>query len=155
LKNQAVSPDYPGFFDLGADRVRNLEEDQNNVNVTENLLRSYLEIFHHELKNAAEKYLSSDARQRLLHLSYLPTKIVGYVSTRHGTAFEYIPNSATVIEIIRGSLPVEDLLVHPPNCLRHIGPMFNVAARRIGMFNITIPDAFPFRLTYNNGRELL
>jgi len=46
----------------------------------------------------------------LLHLSLLPAKIIGYVSTQSGVAIEYIKHDITSILTIKGSKRVEEIL---------------------------------------------
>lgn len=59
------------------------------MNVTEGQLIKYLEIFHKSLEETAKQFLPEDQFSNLLHLSLLPAKITGYVSTQYGIAIEY------------------------------------------------------------------
>ena len=92
-----------------------------NGNIRDENLRKYLESFHATLKSTADQYLKPEFHKRLLHLSYLPAKIKGYVSTQFGTAIEYIPSDSTLIEIVRGSQRAEDLLFGAPKKIRNTG----------------------------------
>ena len=118
-----------------------------NNNIKEENLRKYLELFHDTLKSTAEQYLKPEFHKRLLHLSFLPAKIKGYVSTQFGTAIEYIPSDSTLIEIVRGSQRVEDLLFSAPKKIRSTGPMFNMGGAMCSMSNFQIEGAFPLRLS--------
>lgn len=110
-------------------------------------LREYLESFHDTLKSTTDQYLKPEFHNRLLHLSYLPALIKGYVSTQFGTAIEYIPSKSTSIEIVLGSQRVEDLLFGAPRKVRNIGPLFNFGGAMCSMTNLRLDGAFPIRLT--------
>ena len=116
-------------------------------NIRDENLKKYLESFHATLESTAEQYLKPEFHKRLLHLSYLPAKIKGFVSTQFGTAIEYVPSDSTVIEIVRGSQRAEDLLFGAPNKIRNTGPMFNVGGSMCSMTNFQIEGAFPIRLS--------
>lgn len=88
-----------------------------------------------------------ELREKLLHLSLLPARLTGYVSTSFGVAVEFVPADATSIHVSHGSARVEDLLVHCPPNLRRIGPMIAIAGRRCGIGKLTLEGAFPFRLS--------
>ena len=120
------------------------------MNVREDGLKEYIETFYSTLCETSDKYLPQEFRSKLLHLSFLPAHVIGYTSTQYGVAIEYEPTDETVIEIKRGSARVEDLLIQAPTRLRNVGPMINVSASNVGIFNLTLSGGFPFRL---NGRE--
>ena len=117
------------------------------TNVRDEDLRSYLESFHSTLCSTADRYLKPEYHKRLLHLSYLPAIIKGYVSTQFGIAIEYLPSDSTSIEIILGSQRVEDLLFQAPKKIRDIGPRFNVGGSMCSFTNLRLEGAFPLRLT--------
>ncbi len=117
------------------------------ANVTDEDLRSYLESFHSTLKSTADQFLRPEYHKRLLHLSYLPATIKGYVSTQFGVAIEYSPSDSTSIEVVLGSQRVEDLLFQAPKKVRDIGPQFSVSGSRCSFTNLHLEGAFPFRLT--------
>jgi hypothetical protein len=116
------------------------------MNITEDGIKTYIETFLSSLNGTAVKFFSENEAKELLHKSLLPAKIICYVSTQFGVAFEYIPSSETSIEVIRGSARVEDLLVQAPSKLRSVGPMINIGGSNCGIEGITIADGFPFRL---------
>ena len=60
------------------------------MNVTEEQLKTYIELFISTLKSTAQNHLDISLHNELLHLSLLPAEIVGYVSTNYGVALEYI-----------------------------------------------------------------
>ncbi|MBI5141335.1 MAG: hypothetical protein HZA20_03965 [Nitrospirae bacterium] len=117
------------------------------MNVTESGIKTYIETFLSSLNDTAGKFFDEDQAKKLLHISLLPAKIICYVSTQFGIAFEYISDSKTSIEVIRGSARVEDLLVKAPSRLRTVGPMINISASNCGIETLTLADAFPFRLS--------
>ena len=120
-------------------------------NVRDENLREYLESFLDTLQSTANQYLKPEFHKRLLHLSYLPARIMGYVSTQFGTAIEYIPSDSTSIEIVLGSQRAEDLLFGAPKKIRNIGPAFSLGGSMCSMTNLSIEGAF--RL--GNNTELL
>jgi hypothetical protein len=122
------------------------------VNVTEDALRDYIELFHETLDATAKQFLPEEHRRSLLHASLLPARIVGYISTQFGAGIEYTPSAHTEICIVRGSSRVEDLLVQAPPQARVLGPMLNVREGPGafhdpgGVFRLTLEGGFPFRL---------
>ena len=116
------------------------------MNVTEEAFRTYIEVLHSTLEATAREYLNADLRDKLLHLSLLPARIIGYVSTQFGVAIEYEPAENTHLEIRRGSARVEDLFVQAPRGLRKVGPIIRIGGRGAGIFNVTLSRGFPFRL---------
>jgi hypothetical protein len=115
-------------------------------NVKDENLREYLESFHTILQATADQYLKPEFHKRLLHLSYLPAKVKGYVSTQFGTAIEYIPSDSTSVEIVLGSQRAEDLLFDAPKKIRDVGPLFIIGGAMCSMTNINLEGAFPLRL---------
>jgi hypothetical protein len=116
------------------------------MNVTEEGLKEYIEVFYETLQESSQNFLPTEHHKNIRHLSFLPARIVGYVSTQYGTAIEYIPGDETFIEIVKGSSRVEDLLVQAPKMLQSIGPIFRILASNIGIFGLILADGFPFRL---------
>lgn len=116
-------------------------------NIRDENLREYLESFHTTLQSTANQYLQPEFHKRLLHLSYLPATIKGYVSTQFGTAIEYISSDSTSVEIVVGSQRVEDLLFRAPRMIRDVGPMFSIGSAMCSMTNISLEGAFPLRLS--------
>jgi hypothetical protein len=115
-------------------------------NIRDENLREYLEAFQTTLLSTAERYLKPEFHKRLLHLSYLPAKIKGYVSTQFGTAIEYVSSDATSVEIVLGSQRAEDLLFGAPKKIRDTGPMISLGGSMCSMTNLSLEGAFPLRL---------
>jgi hypothetical protein len=116
------------------------------MNVTEQGLREYIEAFNSTLRETGEQYIPSELQGNLFHLSLLPARIVGYISTQFGTAIEWHPAAHTRIETNRGSARVEDLLVQAPPYLRARGPMLLIAGVNTAVKSLTLEGGFPFRL---------
>lgn len=123
------------------------------MNVTEDDLRKYIEVFHDTLDATAKQYLPERYRDSLLHLSLLPAQIIGYVSTQFGAGIEYKPAECTEIKTVRGSARVEYLFTQAPARVSASHPMFIVpeghgASFRDagGVFNFTLESGFPFWL---------
>lgn len=116
------------------------------MNVTEDALRRYVETFHATLDEVAGQVFSANESGQLLHKSLLPGKITCYLSTQLGVAFEYKKQQDTVIETVRGSSRIEDLVVGAPPRLRDVGPVVRIQASHITIGRLTFTDRFPFRL---------
>ncbi len=122
------------------------------MNVTEDAFRTYLNLFHQTVETTAQQFLPPEHKTSLLHLSLLPARIIGYVSTQFGVAIEYIPSSQTEVQIVRGSARIEDIFVQAPPFASHLNPMFNVQEGPPGiiysggLFRLTVDGTFPFRL---------
>ena len=117
------------------------------MNVTENELENYIDVFQATLIETANRFIPTHHRKNLLHLSLLPAAITGYISTQFGVAIEYEPSENTSIQIYRGSARVEDLLVQAPRAIRKTGPVIEIAGHHISFYDCPISGAFPFRLT--------
>ena len=116
-------------------------------NITEEGLRKYVTEFHNTLCEVANRFFSPEQSRRLFHNSLLPAKIICYVSTQFGVAFEYVSAPSTSVETIRGSARVEDLLVRAPKELRRVGPLLKIAGSNIEVAHLTLANGFPFRLS--------
>lgn len=125
------------------------------LNVSEDALRLYLETFVSTVEETASSFLPPDVKNNIVHLSVLPARIIGYVSTQYGVAFEYVRAETTTIEIKRGSSRVEDLLLQAPKRFRNTGPTFSVSAANIRMFGLSLEGSFPFRLTNSEASLVL
>lgn len=117
------------------------------MNVSDDQLRAYIDTFLSTLESEKD-LLPKDARQKLLHLSLLPARIVGYVSNQFGLAIEFFPATTTHIEVVRGDSRIEDLFLQSPR--RRIGtePVIRFTGPGSGVRDLTIDDdkAYPFRL---------
>lgn len=118
-----------------------------DANIRDEGLRDYLKSFHETLHSTADQYLRPEYHKRLLHLSFLPATIKGYVSTQFGIAIDYLPSDSTSIEIVTGSQRAEDLLFQAPKKIRDIGPQYNVGGAMCSFMNLHLEGAFPIRLT--------
>lgn len=124
-------------------------------NVTEEEIKKYIKEFHRTLDEVASRFFSSEQSKHLLHRSLLPARIICYVSTQFGVAFEYIPASSISIETIRGSARAEDLLVRAPKKLRDVGPLFNIGGSNTEIAHLTLANGFPFRLSDRQANVIL
>lgn len=116
------------------------------MNVTEQDLENYINVFHSVLSETANEYIPAKHLQNILHLSLLPALIMGYVSTQFGVAIEYEPSENTSIHIRRGSARVEELLVQAPKAIRKTGPLVTIGGENIRFYNTPFSGRFPFRL---------
>jgi len=117
------------------------------MNVREEQLRTYIEVFCSTLQRTAKDYLAKEYHKELLHISLLPAKITGYVSTNYGVAMEYVPAKDTQITTKGGSGRVEDLLVKAPRRQRNSKEFVRIAGRNTVFDGCRFSGRFPFRLT--------
>lgn len=117
------------------------------MSVTEKQLIEYVEVFHATLDETASQFFDAEQAKNLHYQLLIPARIICYVSTQFGVAFEYVPATSTSIESVKGSARIEDLLVRAPKSLRNVGPLFKISASNITITEITLADAFPFRLS--------
>lgn len=117
-------------------------------NVKESDLKSYIETFNASLKATAKKCISEEHHKKLVHLSLLPAKITGYVSTQFGIAIEYNPANRSSIQIVRGSSRIEDLFLNTPNFLKKSKSTVLSIKGNVNMIGCSVSGMHPFRL-YN------
>lgn len=115
-------------------------------NVDKDQIELYINRFNKTLEDRAKK-LPEEAVKGLKHLSLLPSRIICYISTQFGVAFEYISSDATSIETIVGSARVEDLIMRAPRKLAKSPPFIGVGAKCFGLIGTSLVGSFPFRLT--------
>jgi hypothetical protein len=87
--------------------------------VTEEQLVRYVRTFLDEYELAAEALLDSEVREQLIPYSYLPSRIIAYVSSSFGVAINYVaPSDETNVEGWSGARRAEDFLFSIPDNLR-------------------------------------
>jgi hypothetical protein len=122
-------------------------------NVTEDILRNYIQTFHDTIESTSLQFLTEEQAKSLKHLSLLPAKIVGYVSTHFGAGIEYVPNIASEINIKRGSQRIEYLFVQSPPYTQNLTPMFNFqngtpnTLNCSGISSLTLEGTFPIKIS--------
>lgn len=117
------------------------------MNISEEGLKKYIEVFHSTLDEVATRFFSKDQVKDLFHSTLLPARITCFISTQFGVAFEYVSAEATTVTTHRGSARIEDLLVQAPSRLRSVGPLFNIGGANTSIEALTLADGFPFRLS--------
>jgi len=118
-----------------------------NMNVTEDELKKYIEVFHLTLETTAKKFLTNELQKEILHLSLLPAKITGYISTQYGVAIAYEPSDRTIILIQKGSSRVEDLVVTAPRSIRKMAPLVINSGKNNLFHRCSFSGQFPFHLS--------
>ncbi len=121
------------------------------MNVTEEVLQEYLDVFNRTLRETAEQYLPPELQGNLFHLALLPAHIVAYLSTQFGLAIEYrsveqADNGKTTIRFKKGSDRVENLLFPIPPPMRSIGTAMSIGGSNVRMSEVSISGLVPFRL---------
>lgn len=117
------------------------------MNVTEDGIKKYIDVFYETLNEEAERFFSVEEKHQIFHLSLLPAKITCFVSTKFGVAIEYSKSESTKVESIRGSGRIEYLFTGAPKRLQKIGPLFNIAGASCHISKLTLADGFPFLLS--------
>lgn len=130
------------------------------MNTTASELSAYIDVFHSTLEATAARYLPTGLPGSLFNLSFLPSKIRGYLSTQFGAAFEYV-GSGSGIEVVSHSRRIEALFLdYPTHYERQFarrGPVFNLTddAREVTIEGISVADGLPFRLCATNNHLVL
>jgi hypothetical protein len=115
------------------------------MNVREDSLRHYLEVFHQTYIDTAEKYIPQERLSLLLRYSLIKGRTIGYVSTQFGAGYEYVDADVQAVEVQVSSARIEDFFNRAPNRVRRLPTMFPLGAN-CGIASLTIEGAFPFRL---------
>jgi len=113
-------------------------------NVTADGLRAYLTAFNDSLLALAERYLPPEARKNPPHAALLPVRIIGYVSTRFGIAYEYESGfDRTTYEIRSHSARVEDMiLADAPSAMKDAPPALEVGSDRYWFIGFNLVGRF-------------
>jgi hypothetical protein len=119
--------------------------------VTADGLREYLTTFHDSLRLLADRYLPAEVRRNPSHAAYLPSQVIGYISTQFGVAYEYIPFESntgaetTIYEMRGGSARVENLiLAGAPKVMLEAPPALSIVGSRYWVIGMNVQG--PFRL---------
>jgi len=116
------------------------------ANLTEEGLRKYLTLFHETYLESVERFVLPEFRRTLPRYLFLPTRIVGYVSTNFGAAFEYVDGDP-VVEVRRSSARIEDFVTGAPARVRRLGVAFALEnSHDIVVQNVKVRNLYPFRL---------
>jgi hypothetical protein len=84
--------------------------------VTEEGLVRYVETFLDQYTTAAEALLDPEAREQLIRYSFLPSRIIAYVSSTSGVAINYVARrEVTSVERWSGARRAEDFLFSIPD----------------------------------------
>lgn len=118
------------------------------MNLIERTFKEYLEVFHSTLSESANEYFPTSLSHKLLHLSFLPAQITGYVSTQFGIGFEYVPAKETNIKIVIGDARIESLFVNLPIPFSRRGAMVGIMGENCSISDLTIntKTQLPFEL---------
>jgi hypothetical protein len=117
------------------------------VNVTEDLLRRYIEQFNGTFLETAHAFLPKEVLELLLRYPLIRGNIIGYVSTQFGAGFEYLGQGLPDITIHRSSRRIEDLFTDAPKRVRKLQPLIEIPGSNVILAKVTTDGRFPFRLT--------
>jgi hypothetical protein len=119
------------------------------MNLIERTFKEYLEVFHSTLSQSANEYFPANLSHKLLHLSFLPAQIIGYVSTKFGVGFEYVSAKETSIKIVIGGARIENLFLKLPKSYPNREPMIDIQGIDcvISSLLIKTETRLPFKLT--------
>lgn len=115
------------------------------MNLRDNILRDYIELFHRTYIDTAETYLPKDKLSLLLRYPLIKGRTIGYVSTQFGAGYEYVDADEQNVEVRVSSARIENFLIGAPNRVRKLPPMF-LLGKGSGIGSLTIEGAFPFKL---------
>jgi hypothetical protein len=116
------------------------------VNVTEDLLRRYIEEFNNTFLETARTFLPKEVLELLLRYPLIRGNIIGYVSTQFGAGFEYLGRGSSCITTRRSSRPIEDLFTGAPARIRKLQPLIKIEGNNVILAKVTTKVRFPFRL---------
>src|SRR2546425_3371901 len=117
------------------------------MNLRDNILRRYIELFHQTYIDTAEKYLPKEKLSSLLRYSLIKGGTVGYVSTQFGAGYEYVGADEQNIDVRVSSARIEDFFTGAPNRIRRLQPMLLLGGKNTTIGGLTLAGGFPFRLT--------
>jgi hypothetical protein len=119
------------------------------MNLVERTFKEYLEVFHSTLSETANEYFPPDSSHKLLHLSFLPAQIIGYVSTQFGVGFEYVSAKETSVKIVIGGARVENIFLRLPKSYPNREAMIDIQGVDVLMsgFTMKVETRLPFQLT--------
>ncbi len=120
------------------------------MNLTGDILRKYIELFHQTYIDTAEKYLPKEILSSLLRYSLIKGRTIGYVSTQFGAGYEYVDADEQNIEVRVSSAQIEDFFTGAPNRVRKLKPAFLIGGKNTTIGMLTLAGAFPFRLASIN-----
>lgn len=120
------------------------------MNITDDLLRKYLDLFHQTYIETARKYIPQEKLNLLQRYSMIRGGTIGYVSTQFGAGYEYIKKESSGADIEVSSARIEDFFTKAPNYVRRLKPMFQIEGTNTTISSLTLQGTFPFRLTSPN-----
>ncbi len=116
------------------------------MNVTESLLRDYLDVFNTTFENTARQFLPSEFLEKLERYRYIEQTTIGYVSTQFGAGFEYIPNGQKRISTQKSYRRIEDLVTGAPKRVQRLPVAIRVQGENCSIKDLAFEDVFPFQL---------
>jgi len=128
-------------------RSKRYPQGRTAVNVTEDLLRRYIEEFNNTFLETARTFLPKESRELLFRYPLVQGNIIGYVSTQFGTGFEYLGQGSSRITTRRSSRRIEALFTGAPVRVRRLQPLLQIRGSNVILAEVTIDGRFPFRLT--------
>lgn len=125
-----------------------------NQKLNEVGFKQYLEIYRKTLEETANQFLPKDAILKLRAFAIQPARIIGYLSTNFGIGVEYVQDqNKDKIEIIRGSLRIEDLFLKTNKKVQKIKSTGIVTSGGIvNLDSCKFDNIYPFRLESENTR---
>ncbi len=120
------------------------------MNLTDEILHKYLEVFHKTYIDTAEKNISKNKLNSLLRYSLIKGGTIGYVSTQFGAGYEYLGEDVDNIHIQVSSARIEDVFTRAPRNIIKLKPMILLGGSNSTMSHVDMKGCFPFRLTTTN-----
>lgn len=124
------------------------------MNVRDDSLRHYLDVFNRTYIETAEQFIPHENLNLLLRFPLIKGGTIGYVSTQFGAGYEYVDADIQAVKVQVTSARIEDFFNRAPNRVRRLPTIFPIegaittiegAITTIG--GMTLEGGFPFRLT--------
>jgi hypothetical protein len=118
------------------------------ANLREEGLEAYLRTFESTYRDTVEAHIEPGLRAGLERYGLLDRRLIGYVSTNFGVAFEYTeePRGDKGIETVRGSQRIEHIVYRGIPARQRDVAMIRVAGRNTRIMGMTLEGAAPVLL---------
>jgi hypothetical protein len=121
------------------------------VNVTNEMLNHYIEVFNETFLSTGRHFLSEETLKSLERYPLIQGGITGYISTQFGLAIEYLGEESSGITIINSTSRIEDFFLRAPSRVRKLPTTgVKMGGGTCTFERVTFKEIFPFRITSEN-----
>jgi hypothetical protein len=127
------------------------------ANLREETLEGYLRTFESTYRDTVEAHIEPGLRGSLERYGLLDRRLIGYVSTKFGVAFEYTeePRGDKGIETVRGSQRIEHIVYRGIPARQRDVPLIRVAGANTRITGMTLEGAAPVLLGSREAEVIL